>query len=108
MAVQVHVEGQIAYGRLPDFAEAVRAYTAYARANGYVSPQVLQGISGPMNTIRLVYRYEALEEYERHEARTASDREYGRLASMMPFIEGSILYQIYLEMNEETGKGGEQ
>ena len=95
MAVEVHVEGQVAYGRLADFMEAVKAYAGYAAANGYGVPQVLQGLSGPMNLIRLVYSYQDLAAYEEHEARTGEDREYARVASAMPFLEGTITYTIY-------------
>lgn len=34
---------------------------------------VLQGCSGPMNSIRLTYRYEDLKAYEDHEAGTLRD-----------------------------------
>jgi hypothetical protein len=95
MAVEVHVEGQIAYGRLADFMEAVAVYSDYARANGYAAPRVLQGLSGPMNLVRLVYEFEDLAAYEAHEARTGQDREYAHVASAMPFIEGTIAYTIY-------------
>jgi hypothetical protein len=95
MSVEVHVEGQIEYGRLPDFVDAVAAYCAYAREHDYGVPRVLQGLSGPMNTVRLVYTYDDLVAYERHEARTAADREYARVAMAMPFTEGTIVYTIY-------------
>jgi hypothetical protein len=98
MPVEVHVEGQISYGRLADFREAVDAYCAYAEENGFGVPRVLQGLSGPMNTVRLVYRYDDLAAYERHEARTAEDREYALVASAMPFAEGTITYAIYRTM----------
>lgn len=97
MRVQVHVEGQISYGRMAEFTAAAREYIAYAAEHGYVTPQVLQGMSGPMNTVRLVYCYDDLSGYERHEARSSADREYGRLASAMPFQEGSISYHIFAE-----------
>ncbi len=95
MSVEVHVEGQIVYGRLPDFMDAVAVYSSYARDQGYGVPRVLQGISGPMNTVRLIYAYDDLTGYEHHEARTGEDREYGRLAMAMPFAEGTINYTIY-------------
>jgi hypothetical protein len=44
----VHVEGRMASGRLPDFAEAVERYQAYAAANGYAVPHVLLDLSGLM------------------------------------------------------------
>jgi hypothetical protein len=98
MSVEVHVEGKIAYGRLPDFDDAVAVYCAYAREHGYGEPRVLQGISGPMYSVRLIYTYVDLAAYERHEARTAEDREYARVAMAMPFTEGTIVYTIYREL----------
>lgn len=95
MAVEVHVEGRIALGRMPDFAEAVERYKAYAAANGYAAPDVLLGLSGPMNTIRLVFRYEDLSGYEAHEVRAMTDREYGQIAGAMAFVEGTIRYRVY-------------
>jgi hypothetical protein len=95
MAVEVHVEGRVTAGYLPDFAEAVEQYRAYAGANGYAVPQVLLGISGAMNTIRLVYRYDELSRYEEHELRAMTDREYGKLAGAMGFAEGTLAYTIY-------------
>ncbi len=100
MAIEVHVQGEIVYGRLREFCQAADAYLSYARANGYTTPQMLQGISGPMNTILFIYRYADLSEYERHEARTATDAEYGRVASAMPYRDGSINYQIYRDLDE--------
>lgn len=44
---------RVGSGGLPDFATAVERYQAYAAANGYAVPQVLLGLSGPMNTVRL-------------------------------------------------------
>jgi hypothetical protein len=95
MAVEVHVEGRIALGRLADFFEAVKGYVAHARAHGYAEPRVLQGLSGAMNTIRLVYTYPDLNAYERDEARTAEDREYARAAGAMPFVDGTLTYALY-------------
>lgn len=95
MAVEVHVEGRVAEGRLPDFAEAVQRYREYAEANGYAVPDVLLGVSGPMNTVRLVYRYDELSRYEEHELKAMTDREYGQLAGAMGFVEGTLNYTIY-------------
>jgi hypothetical protein len=95
MAVEVHVEGRVALGHLPDFAEAVERYKAYAAANGYAVPHVLLGLSGPMNTVRLVYRYDELSSYDEHEFRAMTDREYGQIAGAMGFIDGTLTYAIY-------------
>jgi hypothetical protein len=95
MTVEVHVEGRVTSGRLPDFAEAVERYRAYAGANGYAVPHVLLGLSGPMNTIRLVYQYDELTQYDEHELKAMTDREYGQIAGEMGFVDGTISYTIY-------------
>ena len=96
--VEVHVEGRIAVGRLADFMEGVRTYCAYAETHGYARAHVLQGLSGAMNTVRLVYTYPDLAAYEADEARDAEDREYARVASELPFVDGTVTYTIYRQV----------
>lgn len=98
MSVEVHVEGQVSYGGLPDFRRAVERYKQYAESHGYAVPQVLLGLSGKMNTARLVYRYENLSQYAEHETRTLEDREYGKIAGEMGFADGTISYAIYQQI----------
>lgn len=100
MAVEVHVQGEIVYGRLREFRQAADAYLAYVRDNGYTAPQILQGVSGPMNTILFIYRFANLADFERHESRSATDHGYGRTAAAMPYRDGSISYQIYRDLDE--------
>ncbi len=95
MAVEVHVAGRIVTGKLGDFTAAVQHYGDYAEEHGYVRPRVLLGVSGPMNTVRLVYSFPDLNAYERLEERVARDRRYGELAMAMQFVDGSIEYEIY-------------
>jgi hypothetical protein len=95
MTVEVHVEGRVVSGRLPDFAAAVERYRAYAAANGYAVPHVLLGLSGPMNTVRLVYRYDDLSQYDEHEFKAMTDREYGKIAGAMGFADGTLTYTVY-------------
>lgn len=98
MAVEVHVEGRVAAGHLPEFAEAVERYKTYAAANGYAVPRFLLGLSGPMNTVRLVYRYEELSLYDEHELRAMTDREYGQIAGAMGFADGTLAYTVYHQL----------
>jgi hypothetical protein len=95
MAVEVHVDGRVAQGKLTLFAEGLERYLGYARDHGYTQPRVLQGLSGPMNSIRLVYEYENLTAYEDHEARTLLDVGYAAAASAMEFAEGTITYSLF-------------
>ncbi|MDA8074231.1 MAG: NIPSNAP family protein [Actinomycetota bacterium] len=98
MSVEVHVDGRIIGGQLSAFVQGLERYLAYARAHGYEVPTVLQGLSGPMNSIRLVYRYESLASYEEHEARTLSDPGYAQAASAMELVDGTVAYSIFREI----------
>lgn len=95
MPVEVHVQGRVASGYLPEFADAVTRYIDYAASNGYRVPEVLLGLSGRMNTVRLVYRYDDLTEYEAHELKALHDRQYGAHAGAMNFVDGTLDYTIY-------------
>ena len=95
MTVQVHVDGRVTQGRLTSFAEGLERYLAYAREHDYATPLVLQGLSGPMNSIRLVYTYDDLAAYELHEARTMRDPGYAEDAAAMEFADGTITYTLF-------------
>ena len=95
MAVEIHVDGRVAQGRLSAFSQGLERYLAYASDHGYALPRVLQGLSGPMNSIRLVYTYDDLAAYEDHEARTLHDASYAEAASAMEFFEGTITYSLF-------------
>lgn len=98
MTVEVHVEGQVAAGRMPQFAEAIGAYKDYAKTHDYAVPRVLLGLSGEMNTVRLVYDFDNAGDYEAQELRTLRDEEYGAIASRMAFADRSLHYTIYREI----------
>ena len=57
--------------------------------------RILQALSGEMNAVRMVFTYPDLNTYEREEAEDSVDPEYGRLAGAMPFVEGTLAYEIY-------------
>lgn len=78
--------------------QAVARYRDYAKSHGHAVPSVLQGLSGEMNAVRLVFSYQDLAQYEQDEASAAVDREYGRVASMMPFVDGSLAYSLYRQV----------
>lgn len=98
MAVEVHVTGRIEAGRFAEFADAVARWMAHRDAKGHARARVLQGLSGEMNHVRLVFEYSDLSAYEREEAGDSLDPEYSAVASAMPFVEGTITYAIYREM----------
>jgi hypothetical protein len=99
MAVEVHVVGRIELGHFADFVDAAEQWRAFRRARGAADCRVLQALSGEMNVVRLVFSYPDLNTYEQEEARDAADPEYARVASSMPFVEGTLAYELYREIN---------
>ena len=99
MAVEVHVTGRIESGKFLEFIEAVARWSEYRAAKGDAEARVLQGLSGEMNHVRLVFEYPDLALYEREEARDSADPEYAEVAGAMPFVEGTLHYAIYRELD---------
>ena len=97
MPVLLHVRGEIKYGELHHFREAVERYREYRKSKNYVVPQVLLGLSGPMNSVILVYLYETAKAFEDEDRAIGEDPDYRKVASEMPFREGSIVYQLFRE-----------
>jgi hypothetical protein len=52
-----------------------------------------------MNEVRLVFEYDDLAAYEREEREDALDPEYARLASALPFVDGTLEYAIYMPLH---------
>lgn len=99
LAVEVHVTGRVQLGRFAEFSEAVKRWTDYRSATGAAAARVLQGLSGEMNHVRLVFVYPDLAAYEREEASSSADPEYARVAAAMPFVDGTLEYAIYRELD---------
>ena len=97
MAVEVHVTGRVQLGRLAEFFGAVERWQAFREERGSVACRILQALSGEMNAVRLVFAYPDLNAYEQEEARDASDAEYARVAAAMPFVDGTLTYELYRE-----------
>ena len=95
MSVVLLVRGEITYGKWSDFLVAVRRYRDYRRKKGYVIPELLLGMSGPMNTALLVYRYSDAKVFEDEDLAVDQDSDYQKVASAMPYIEGTIHYELF-------------
>jgi hypothetical protein len=95
MPVEVHVTGRVQLGRFPEFLEAADRWREFRAERGSAACRVLQGLSGEMNLVRLVFTYPDAAAYEEEEVRNAGDPEYGRVAGAMPFVEGTLVYEIY-------------
>jgi hypothetical protein len=97
MPVQVHVAGRVETGRFAEFVAAAGRWSQYRVRAGYAEPYLLQGLSGEMNSVVLVFQYADLGAYEREEERVLTDEEYVRLATAMPFA-GPLHYSIFREL----------
>jgi hypothetical protein len=97
MAVEVHVVGRVQIGRFGEFVQAAQRWCALRESRDHVVPRILQALSGEMNAVRLVFVYPDLNAYEREEGEDAVDPEYARVAGEMPFVEGTLAYEIYRE-----------
>jgi hypothetical protein len=97
VAVEVHVVGRVELGRFGEFLGAAQPWLELRAARGRASCRILQALSGEMNAVRLVFTYPDLNAYEREEAEDAADPEYARVAGAMPFVEGTLAYEIYRE-----------
>jgi hypothetical protein len=95
MPVEVHVTGRVALGRFAEFLEAAERWQEFRAARGAAACRVLSALSGEMNTVRLVFDYPDLNTFEREETRDAADPAYGKVAAAMPFVEGTLVYELY-------------
>ena len=96
MAIEVHVTGRVRLGGLSAFQLAVAEYITFRQGAGYVVPRVLSGISGEMNLVRMVYLYPTASDYETECGRKLSDPQYGSVAMKMPFVEGTLGYEVFV------------
>jgi len=98
MAVEVHVAGRVQLGKLAEFFAAAERWQEFREGQGYARCRILHALSGEMNAVRLIFVYPDLNAYEQEEARTATDPEYARVAAAMPFVDGTLSYEIYRGM----------
>ncbi len=97
MSVELHVTGRIQTGRFAEFLEAAERWRAYRRERAWALPRILCGLSGEMNSVRLIFAYPDLGVFERQDVEEAGDRRYAEVAMGMPF-EGPIVYTLYRDV----------
>lgn len=97
MAVEVHVIGRVQIGRFGEFVAAAERWCEFRDARGHARPRILHALSGEMNAVRLVFTYPDLNVFEQEEAEDSVDPEYARIAGEMPYVEGTLAYEIYRE-----------
>lgn len=93
MAVELHMDGRIERGRMAEFLGVLPRWLAYRRGKGWPEPDVLVGLTGAMNSVRLIFRYDDLSDVDRENRASSQDRAYARLASRLPF-EGVLVSQL--------------
>lgn len=96
MAVEVHIDGVVALGKFAEFLEAAERWRRYRQEMNWKAPKVLRGLSGEMNSVRFVFSYRTLSDYEREEAQVSADKDYVKLAMAMPF-QGRLTVTIFKE-----------
>lgn len=98
MAVTLLVTGEIQYGKLHTFLSSIADYKMYRKKMSWVVPEVFVGMSGPMNSVAMLYRYKSANDLEKEEKESSRDQQYGRLAGKLRFREPTITYNLYREV----------
>ncbi|MBI4717443.1 MAG: hypothetical protein HY763_06540 [Planctomycetes bacterium] len=97
MGAVLLVRGVIEQGRLKEFADNVGAFCEYRRAHHWSVPEILYGLAGPMNTVVMLFRYAGSAAWEGELAAERLDAEYGKVAATLPYVKGSIVYELFQE-----------
>lgn len=95
MSVVLLVKGVIEHGRLKEFADNIGAFCEYRKGKRWSVPEVLYGMAGPMNSVALLFRYGGSAAWETECAAERLDARYGELASRLPYVKGSICYELF-------------
>lgn len=95
MSVLLTVKGIIEHGRLREFADRVASFCEYRGKRNWAVPEVFYALAGPMNTVLMLFRYDGCAAWEAECAMERLDARYGRLASTLPYVQGSIMYELY-------------
>src|SRR5262249_33131960 len=84
-------------GRLHEFVRGVRAVCEYRRKGAYCVPEIMYGLTGPMNTVLLRFSFPDLGRMEQEERELEADPEHARMNRALPYVDGSITYEIFLD-----------
>ena len=97
MSAFLFARGVVQQGRLHEFVQGVSKLRDYRRTRAYCVPEVLYALSGPMNTVLLRYAFQDLGRLEQEERELEADPEHARINHALPYVEGSIHYEIFLD-----------
>jgi hypothetical protein len=100
VSVEVHVIGRVQVGRYGEFIEAAERWQEFRSGRGRAACRILHSLAGEMNAVRFVFAYPDLNTYEREESEDSADPEYARVAGAMPFVDGTLTYEIYRDAAE--------
>jgi hypothetical protein len=111
--MRLHVWGTIRYAELHRFVPAVGRFCDFRRQKGRAVPRVFVTLASGMNTVLMVFDYPNAADWEKKEAAVGADIEYARVASEMPYVEGSIESELFQPVEDlmahvrtMTAKGG--
>jgi hypothetical protein len=97
MAAYLFSRGVVKQGLLHEFVRGVRKLNEHRKNRAFCVPEVLYGLSGAMNTVLLRFAFADLGKLEQEERELEADPEYARMNAALPYVEGSITYEIYLD-----------
>ncbi len=98
MALKLFVRGEIQYGRFHEFQDALLRYNDYRRQKGWVVPAAMTALSGPMNSVVLIYEYDDAGRLDAEELAAGVDAEYVRMAGALAFREPTIVYELLRDL----------
>jgi len=97
MSAYLFMRGVVRQGRLHEFVRGVKALQAYRKSRAYCVPEALYALSGPMNSVLLRFAFPDLGRLEQEERELEADPEHARINYALPWVDGSIVYEIYLD-----------
>lgn len=97
MAAFLLCRGVVKQGHLHAFVRGMRALVEHRRRRAYCVPELMYGLSGPMNSVLLRFAFADLGKLEQEERELEADPDFARMNNALPYVEGSITYEIFLD-----------
>ena len=95
MAVELHVRGEVEYGRLAEFKQVAETWRTYRAERGWAVPRILHGLAGPMNLVGTVFTYPDANRLEDEERLSAADPVSGDIAQGRGFREPTLVHELF-------------
>lgn len=109
MSAFLFYRGVVKQGQLHEFVRGLKTLQQYRKSHAYCVPEALYALSGPMNTVLLRFSFPDLGRLEQEERELEADPEHARINQALPWVDGSIHYEVFLddrfgkpELGEET------